>query len=247
MDMNSAQSPLLKLPAELRNKIFAYAMGNYDVYIEPFNKTKLLKSRTLDDGGHECYTAYVDYRLVTTILPHGEDYRPAAPGDDLPNFSLPRVCRQLYGETSLLPYTLNHFKFLHRRYRGLGKNSGKYSGPGNYNTLDLWLERRLPVHVQVMSSIAPPLHYISNYYSGMRPAFSSRFPGLQKLDLSAAFFVHGTEPSTKWEQRAQKKDTRCEIEVVHPTRYYARRVSRDTIGDGPNHFDVIIKAVDLDV
>jgi hypothetical protein len=104
MDKNSAQSPLLKLPAELRNKIFAYAMGNYDVYIEVFNKTKLLKSRTLNDGRHECYTAYVDYRLVTTILPHDEDYRPAAPGDDLPNFSLPRVCRQLYGDIAATVY-----------------------------------------------------------------------------------------------------------------------------------------------
>jgi hypothetical protein len=109
------------------------------------------------------------------------------------------------------------------------------------------LERRLPVQIKVLTSIAPPLHYISDYYSGMRPVFSSRFPGLQKLDLDAAFFVHGQEPSTKWEQRAQKKDTGSDIEIVNPTRYYADSASRDTIGDGPNHFDVIIKAADLDV
>jgi hypothetical protein len=129
MDKNSAQSPLLKLPAELRNKIFAYAMGNYDVYIEALNKNISDRLQTLDDGTCQYYRAYLDCRLVTTILPHGEDYHPAAPGDDLPNFSLPRVCRRSYCETSLLPYTLNQFKFLNCSY-ALKKTSSKYSSPG---------------------------------------------------------------------------------------------------------------------
>jgi hypothetical protein len=79
--------------------------------------------------------------------------------------------RQLYGDTSLLPYTLNHFEFINNTSNGPGKTSGEYSAPGNYNTLDFWLERHLSVHAKVLTSIAPPFHYINYYYSGKRPAF----------------------------------------------------------------------------
>jgi hypothetical protein len=87
----------------------------------------------------------------------------------------------------------------------------------------------------------------------MRSTFSSQCPGLQKLDLSAASILPGQESTTEWKHSAQKKDTEKEITVVYPTHYAVKalnlqgRTWRNTIGDGPNHFEVIIKAADPDV
>jgi hypothetical protein len=234
MNMNSDQSPLLKLPAELRNKIFGYVMGSYDIYIEA--------SRNTPYRGHGHLTRYVDYQILTTILPPGLDYRPAAPGDDLPNFALSRVCRQLYGETSPLPYTLNNFKFVNSSYRySITKESGKYSGRLNYTSLDFWLERRLPVQIKVLTSIAPMARYINKYYSGKRPAFLIRFPGLQKLDLRAVLISPGDEPN---------KDKGSDISIVHPTQAFVPFARQDGKGfgwegeamrDNSTHFDVTVR------
>jgi hypothetical protein len=70
---NARQSPLLCLPAEIRNMIWKYAFSG--------------KVRVSS----------------TTVVPR----------KDYDRFSLLRVCRQVYHETGVLPYTTNTFCFSH--------------------------------------------------------------------------------------------------------------------------------------
>jgi hypothetical protein len=247
MKQNATQSPLLRLPPELRNQIFAYVVGNYDIYIGAFNDKKYFDPRTKSDGTSSKAHDHLYYRLVTIILPHGADYRPAAPDDDLPNLSLPQVCRQIYPETTLLPYTLNHFIFVKSRW-ALRKNVGGYVGGNNYTTLDLWLERRLPVQINALTCIAPTIQYQEQYFMGKRSAFITRFPGLRVLDLGA---LRGymdseldeeldeeldTKLDTQWRRLAQKKDVESDILIVYST-LEPRVLSRQLGGVGPGTLD----------
>ncbi|KAL8721886.1 MAG: hypothetical protein Q9225_001522 [Loekoesia sp. 1 TL-2023] len=100
MERNSASSPLLRLPSEIRNKIYEYALGgnhlevDYEPHEHKYKTIKKQRYRTHYGGGlyHEC----------------------AGEGDDIPSslhLGLLRVCRQIYGEAALLPYALNTFVF----------------------------------------------------------------------------------------------------------------------------------------
>jgi hypothetical protein len=243
MKQNATQSPLLQLPPELRNQIFAYVVGNYDICIGAFNDKKYFDPRPKSDGKPPKTHDHLYYRLITVILPHGADYRPAAPGDDLPNLSLPQVCRQIYAETTLLPYMLNHFIFV-KSIWALRKNVGGYVGRNNYTTLDLWLERRLPVQINALTCIAPMSQYLERYFAGKRAAFITRFPGLRVLDLGA---LRGymdseldteldTEIYTQWRRLAQKKDLESDISIAYST-LEPRVLSRQLGGVGPGTLD----------
>ncbi|KAF2874936.1 hypothetical protein BDV95DRAFT_303514 [Massariosphaeria phaeospora] len=83
---NSAESPLLRLPSELRNQIWDYAVcGNQVLIHDP-------PHATLPGVGGS-------YEIVgdSTTMP--------------PNFKLPQVCRQTYVETGPLIYSNNTFRF----------------------------------------------------------------------------------------------------------------------------------------
>lgn len=100
---NNESSPLLRLPPEMRNLIFRYALGG----------KKFLISRV---GRKE------QYLHVTTVG-----------GESTNHFSLLRVCRQIYAETVLLPFTLSTFTF-----------SDSWS-PRLTNALGAWMQLRLPI------------------------------------------------------------------------------------------------------
>ncbi|USP77115.1 hypothetical protein yc1106_04389 [Curvularia clavata] len=73
---NQQQSPLLRLPAELRNKIFAYALGG-----------RTFRFKTT--GNYPWYIKNVTkYKHALALL---------------------QVCRQIYAETALLPFSTNTF------------------------------------------------------------------------------------------------------------------------------------------
>jgi hypothetical protein len=80
------QSPLLSLPAEIRNRIYRYAIGHH--------KFQMVK------------TMYKDYYELRCISGGRSDNQPGI-WNEIHN--LPRTCRQLHKETRLLPYTLNTF------------------------------------------------------------------------------------------------------------------------------------------
>ncbi|CAN9337104.1 unnamed protein product [Alternaria alternata] len=82
---NQRNSPLLRLPAELRNRIYEYALGGHKIYMVirfSENKEKLWLDRTDRCGV-------------------------------VPAFTLLKVCSQINAEAALLPYSLNTFCFDH--------------------------------------------------------------------------------------------------------------------------------------
>jgi len=84
--LNAVNSPLLRLPAELRNMIFAYV---YTGTAYGFDDTIKITGRT-----QPSFTGYV--RLLNLKRRVG----------------LSLVCRQTHDETALLPYKLGIFTFL---------------------------------------------------------------------------------------------------------------------------------------
>lgn len=95
---NEKESPLLRLPAELRNKIYEYTIGGY--VIELFESTKKPHYNMLSQAdGH--YTALANPTVLS------------------------KTCRQLHKETALLPYSLNTFhgriRYIHKFLKGLTK------------------------------------------------------------------------------------------------------------------------------
>ncbi|KAF2847629.1 hypothetical protein T440DRAFT_456084 [Plenodomus tracheiphilus IPT5] len=211
--VNRQQSPLLKLPAEIRNRIFAYASGGSDIYITAscYKITKV--PQTLPDG-QISHIMEQTYELLTTIVISGEEYRSAQEGDVIPNFHLARVCRQLYQETCLLPYQLNHFRFINQ-WDALFKPTGKYSGY-YYNVTDLWLQLRSRAQIKVLASFAPCTEYYSAYRCRKRPIFSSRFPDLKKLDLVNYEISQGEDLNAAWSKGGWHHDKNANFEVVPP-------------------------------
>jgi hypothetical protein len=77
---SSQQAHLLRLPAELRNIIWGYALG----------------SNTFDI---HCWFSYSRERIITKVLNRQKNF-----------LSLLRTCRQIYSEAHLLPYRFNGFR-----------------------------------------------------------------------------------------------------------------------------------------
>lgn len=98
---NQQQSPLLRLPAELRNKIFAYTLGGKTFKIIP---------------------GYYD---IPTMNATNSKYA----------LALLQVCRQIYAETTLLPFSINTFSA---------------SSP---HSLKRWVERLHPARAQSITWI----------------------------------------------------------------------------------------------
>ncbi|KAF2634665.1 hypothetical protein P280DRAFT_511737 [Massarina eburnea CBS 473.64] len=94
---NQAKSPLLQLPAEVRVRIYEYALGGLHIY-----ETRVHIGST-----------HMKNRIVafekTELFP---DASRLIPVKDLLQFS--KVCRQLYCETSLLPFQLNVYHGIYR-------------------------------------------------------------------------------------------------------------------------------------
>ena len=92
---NATDSPLLRLPAEIRNTIFRYAVGG--------NKIRIRRAVV--------YRTSKKWRENSNLLWHGradhlDDRRFKDQGTA---FHLPEVCRQIYAETATLGYATNIF------------------------------------------------------------------------------------------------------------------------------------------
>ncbi|KAI4644337.1 hypothetical protein J4E93_006238 [Alternaria ventricosa] len=129
------QSPLLRLPGELRNKIFAYAVGGYIITA----KRPILHEPSDDEADWYCPRFEDDsdnrlkFCLTTTVQPqvprepdaisyHSDYYiNDCVPWDPFLEgktstsvsriFTVGYVCRQIYTETALLQYKTNYFHF----------------------------------------------------------------------------------------------------------------------------------------
>ncbi|KAJ4325868.1 hypothetical protein N0V94_000430 [Neodidymelliopsis sp. IMI 364377] len=89
---NSLESPLLRLPGEIRYKIWKHALGDHLIDIQ------YLSHEVPMDNIWDINTVYPS----STLVP---------PGFVRPTFQLPEVCRQIYLEASPYIYTLNTFAF----------------------------------------------------------------------------------------------------------------------------------------
>ena len=79
---NAIESPLLRLPPEIRNGIYTYVFGNTRYLFRDY---------------------HFSIRTPVTFTPDKAEYQ---------RLSLPLVCRQLHHETRLLPYELGTFHFV---------------------------------------------------------------------------------------------------------------------------------------
>ncbi|RKU46722.1 hypothetical protein DL546_001315 [Coniochaeta pulveracea] len=112
---NQEVSPFLRLPPEIRNRIyeFTFYVGIIKVDHRPtryvYKDGRVTSSRTRDDlreiipGGFFCHRLPIDRNPFV-------DHEPAKPPPRGMTLLSP-VCRQLYHETSAIPFALNHWCF----------------------------------------------------------------------------------------------------------------------------------------
>lgn len=105
MKRNSAVSPFLRLPGEIRNKIYGFTLGDHHLwvgYTPHENKTKTIK--------HQRYKVHIGGGLYNRLAGHEQKYYRQQEVRTL-HLGLLRVCKQVYGEAALLPYEMNVFTF----------------------------------------------------------------------------------------------------------------------------------------
>lgn len=116
---NSRESTLLRLPGELRNKIYKYSVGGFIIHSRPAEVTR-------DSNSNEIQAQQLEY-CITGMLNAGPQYKPLQatlgmygqakwPTDGLPVnriFNLSSTCRQIRSETASFesPYASNYFRF----------------------------------------------------------------------------------------------------------------------------------------
>ncbi|KAH7399462.1 hypothetical protein BKA66DRAFT_605070 [Pyrenochaeta sp. MPI-SDFR-AT-0127] len=101
MANHNYNSPLLRLPGEIRNKIYEYTLGDAIIY-----PTSIPYLASKEDILPRCL---IQYHSTCTRIDTGTSVElPWSMSRDWSLFTaLTRVCRQLYHETSTLPFKLN--------------------------------------------------------------------------------------------------------------------------------------------
>lgn len=111
---NARESPLLRLPAELRSQIYSLVIG--------YKTVSIIHIHSTNSFGLTCKPGYVNPRTFTRPLKCNARDMTALNG----------VCRQLYLETSRLPFELNIWAFrwwdemepyLHHQLREFQRNA----------------------------------------------------------------------------------------------------------------------------
>lgn len=82
-----------------------------------------------------------------------------------PSFQLHKVCRQMFVEAAPFIYTLNTFSF------------------SGLSAIDLWINSRSTVQLQLVSSIDFPLEYSHLYDHEFREALCKTFPNIQRIGI----------------------------------------------------------------
>ncbi|KAJ8110974.1 hypothetical protein OPT61_g6316 [Boeremia exigua] len=102
----NAESPLLRLPAEIRNKIWSFACGGQLVELPRRMQRDhtVKKSRTVKGGA----VRFWEYCRSRNVHVYNESQRSRR---IIAAFHLPEVCRQIYAETALTSYRENVFLY----------------------------------------------------------------------------------------------------------------------------------------
>ncbi len=145
MKRNATVSPLLRLPSEIRNRIYGFVFGVHRLYI--------------DYNPHEHNHKINEGRRERIHVPGGLYHLAGVGLDKKICIRLLRVCRQTYEEAALLPYTLNTFHFANiwvdRRFKKESKPVqrraiGKY---GRYMSHDKLLRVQQEAKAQRRASV----------------------------------------------------------------------------------------------
>ncbi|KAF2437384.1 hypothetical protein P171DRAFT_492132 [Karstenula rhodostoma CBS 690.94] len=168
---NAIESPLLRLPAEIRNRIFQYALGGYTINVRRFKGL--------------CILVNCDCRRYVGLKASRDSYD--CDGSRTRSTSMPfrlrEVCRQAYSETATLGFQLSKFTFDHSLWTHIGA------------LMQSWLSHCPPWQTEVIGNIRLPASmYIRFLASKLQQgdsslAFGPVFPTLRKLHLSGGYDV----------------------------------------------------------
>jgi len=123
----------------------------------------------LQGPGLQIYTEYnrclvADKAVLKAKICHGQFKNSLRSGDGISSYStLSLVCRQIYSETYLLPYSLNSFWF--------------YST----DAMQRWISHRLPAQLRQIKEVKAPAYFEGIYESEYGYKFTNHFPMLQVL------------------------------------------------------------------
>ena len=137
MTRNASVSPLLRLPPEIRLRIYKYVLGGQKLWIG-YRPAEYIPALT---DWNTQYYADRDIMHNGGGFIHTNNMARSGRGLDL---RLLRVCRLVFMETALLPYALNEFRFetqgvrkgFEKRVRP-GKKLAQKKAIGAYSILDL--------------------------------------------------------------------------------------------------------------
>ena len=121
---NATESPLLRLPAEIRNRVYGYVLGGKTLHIIKYHKSPskvVFRYNTCrlpeadshqadcvrENGSENTSFDYIKYHEAQGCRFAGRDRFNTGRLD----IQLLRVCRQIHREAALIPYTMNTFSF----------------------------------------------------------------------------------------------------------------------------------------
>ena len=141
MHLNASTSPLLSLPPELRLRIYDFAIGGRHIWIGKIPSKSIppyLPTDREHNDPEEAEAQHFGERLFHVSMSD-------RPTGGL-HLGLLRLCRQVYTETALLPYSLNKFFFDDNAVRKAfeqsarpGKKRAQKRAVGEYEIVD-WNE-----------------------------------------------------------------------------------------------------------
>ena len=120
MTLNHSTSPFLRLPAEIRVRIYSLVLGGQQLWIS-HTSSKLRcgePGKTSLGPSSQYFHRWGKFGHYTA-----EPLSSANPFSSTLHLGLLRVCRQMYTETALLPYALNTFTFKDDSVRKLFEQS----------------------------------------------------------------------------------------------------------------------------
>ena len=126
MNRNYLASPFLRLPPELRLRIYKLVLGRQEVWIAQSDSKVEWKTPEQQErlrgiqGGQSGQYFHQSGRFYHCTL---EPYYTTYPYKNVLSLSLLRVCRHVYTETALLPYAFNTFTFNDDRTRWMFEKS----------------------------------------------------------------------------------------------------------------------------
>jgi hypothetical protein len=175
MTQNQTRSPLLRLPAELRNQIYSHLdLGGHTIQIisKSSNEVRIISNLTCPihdpNKGQRRLWYRVEQVTDQEYLSSNGKYSPiTGPRKQCASlqalFALPHVCRQLRAETTLLIYELNSFAFSDKAY--------------NYSrAIKQWTQSLDAREKAAVNSICWPLRQARNFYQFSQHAQAMQLP-----------------------------------------------------------------------